>query len=182
MVEKIKLARVRLPELEKTEPSKDVGYEEKAVIYNKDGSIRKQRGGKRAGAGRKGAKNKLSLAARQAAARTGELPHEFLLRVSRGKVRAIDGEKVDLAMRLEAAKAAAPYYAPKLTSVSQESKVQVQVLQISQDKLKSLSPEELDVLERVLDRLQRSDTGDQSGEVDQAEQNLFAATLDASIH
>jgi len=49
-------------------------------------------GGKRNGAGRKaGSVNKASAVAREEAAKTGELPHEFLLRVSRGEM--IDGRR-----------------------------------------------------------------------------------------
>ena len=76
----------------------------------------------------KGSVGKLSLAAREAARLTGELPHEFLLRVTRGEViaqpmRLDSGETrtvyqiPDLPMRVDAAKAAAPYFAPKLSAV-----------------------------------------------------------------
>ncbi len=43
------------------------------------------------------------------------LPHEFLLSVTRGET--IDGYMPSFAERLEAAKAAAPFYAPKLSAV-----------------------------------------------------------------
>lgn len=85
--------------------------------------------GKR-GAGRPmGALGRLSKAARELAASTGELPHEFLLRVARGEVISTDvmdptsGElkKIyqvpELPMRIDAAKAAAPYFAPKLSAI-----------------------------------------------------------------
>lgn len=73
-------------------------------------------GGKRPGAGRKpGAVNKMTTHAREAAKATGELPHEFLLRVARGEV--IDGMPPEFKDRMAAAVAAAPYYAPKLSSV-----------------------------------------------------------------
>jgi hypothetical protein len=72
-------------------------------------------GGRRDGAGRKpGAVNKITQRAREAAARTGELPHEFLLRISRGEE--IDGHTPEFAERVDAAKAAAPYYAPRLAT------------------------------------------------------------------
>ena len=87
--------------------------------------------------GRKpGSRNKLTRAAVAAAAATGELPHEFLLRVSRGepfveahciKTKAEDGSVRDEWMgrtrrptadeRISAATSAAPYYAPKLASI-----------------------------------------------------------------
>lgn len=77
-------------------------------------------GGRREGAGRKpGGLNKMSAAAREIAARTGELPHEVLLRVSRGET--IDGYKPSFAERMDAAKAAAPYYAPKLAATTLEA-------------------------------------------------------------
>lgn len=76
-----------------------------------------------------GSAQKLAIESRLRAQMTGELPHEFLLRVARGElikgqawdpVRqcAVDVyESADLATRIDAAKAAAPYYAPKLQSV-----------------------------------------------------------------
>jgi hypothetical protein len=59
--------------------------------------------------------SKVNRLAIEAAHRTGLLPHEFLLKISRGG--RIDGVKPDLAMRIGCAKAAAPYYAPKLSAV-----------------------------------------------------------------
>jgi hypothetical protein len=92
-------------------------------------------GGRQPGAGRpKGALSKVTAKAKQAAMETGLLPHEWLLLVSRGegikhkrwvvKYDAKGNEKskelveeevyTDFATRLDAAKAAAPFYAPKL--------------------------------------------------------------------
>lgn len=76
-----------------------------------------------------GAANRLALEARARARETGELPHEFLLRVMRGEI--IEGqvwdtvrqcavvvyESADLQTRIDAAKACAPYFAPKMSSV-----------------------------------------------------------------
>ena len=74
-------------------------------------------GGRREGAGRKrGAVNRMTMAARANAAQTGELPHEFLLRVARGET--IDGARPTLERRIDAAKAAAPYYAARLTTTT----------------------------------------------------------------
>lgn len=79
------------------------------------------RGGKRPGAGRKPTSvNRMSKAAREKAAETGILPHEFLLAVSQG--HDIDGHRPSFVERLDAAKAAAPYYAPKLSSVESTGK------------------------------------------------------------
>jgi hypothetical protein len=58
----------------------------------------------------------LSQEAIEAATKTGELPHEFLLRVLRGE--AIDGEKPAFDKRIDAAKAAAPYFAPRLATAT----------------------------------------------------------------
>jgi len=73
------------------------------------------RGGARPGAGRKlGSMNRLSNRAREQAMTTGDLPHEFLLRVARGEE--IDGHIPTFAERIDAAKAAAQYFAPRLTA------------------------------------------------------------------
>ena len=73
------------------------------------------RGGARPGAGRKvGAVQKVAREAREKAAASGMLPHEFLLAIMRDEV---EGVKATFEQRLDAAKAAAPYYAPKLASV-----------------------------------------------------------------
>ncbi|MEB2499549.1 hypothetical protein [Burkholderia cenocepacia] len=89
-------------------------------------------GGKRSGAGRKrGAVTRISQEARERAAQTGELPHEFLLRVVRGEDAFFDsvqvnGESVEIqrkptfAERVDAAKAAAPYFQPRLAATEIE--------------------------------------------------------------
>ena len=92
-------------------------------------------GGRQPGAGRpKGALSKVTAKAKQAAMETGLLPHEWLLMVSRGegikhkrwvikydakgneKSRDLVEEEVyaDFPTRIDAAKAASPYYAPRL--------------------------------------------------------------------
>lgn len=63
----------------------------------------------------RGALNKASREQRERAATSGMLPHEFLLAVTRGE--AIGGYVPSFAERLEAAKAAAPFFAPKLSAV-----------------------------------------------------------------
>lgn len=82
------------------------------------------RGGARAGAGRKaGGTNLVSRAAREAAAKTGMLPHEILMRLGRGeKVAGFDlgkdekgkPKKLSVETRLDCLKASASFYAPKL--------------------------------------------------------------------
>ena len=63
----------------------------------------------------KGALNRVSRETRDKAAASGMLPHEFLLTVVRGE--AVDGYTPSFAERLDAAKAAAPFFAPKLSSI-----------------------------------------------------------------
>jgi hypothetical protein len=76
------------------------------------------RGGARDGAGRKvGTRNKRTTAVIETARANGQLPHEFLCAISQGKE--IDGHIPTFAERLEAAKAAAPFYAPKLANIDQ---------------------------------------------------------------
>jgi hypothetical protein len=79
-------------------------------------------GGRRQGAGRKtGSLNKISQRAREEAEKTGELPHEFLLRVSRGE--SIDGHEPGFSERIDAAKAAAPYFAPRLSTTAIDASI-----------------------------------------------------------
>ena len=67
-------------------------------------------GGARPGSGRpKGARDKLEREASEAAALEGVMPKDFLLGIVRDKEQPLD-------IRMEAAKAAAPYYHPKLAS------------------------------------------------------------------
>lgn len=94
-------------------------------------------GGPRPGSGRpKGSVTKVTAKAREAAMETGLLPHEWLLKVSRGegikhkrwvvkydakgneKSRELVEEEIyaDFSTRLDAAKAAAPFYAPRLAT------------------------------------------------------------------
>jgi hypothetical protein len=69
-------------------------------------------GGKRAGAGRPpGSRNRATKEAREAAAASGELPLEYMLRVMRDK-------KSTRARRDDMAKAAAPYIHPRLQSTT----------------------------------------------------------------
>jgi hypothetical protein len=73
-------------------------------------------GGKRPGAGRpKGAVAKLTAATVARPKSTGELPHEFLLRVVRGE--SIDEQVLTLEQRIAAAVSVAPYFAPKLAAI-----------------------------------------------------------------
>jgi hypothetical protein len=74
------------------------------------------RGGKRPGAGRKaGARNKRTAEMVAEAAANGMLPHDFLCAVSQGMI--VDGHVPTFTERMTAANAAAPFFAPKLSSV-----------------------------------------------------------------
>ena len=88
------------------------------------------RGGYRVGSGRKpNSTNRLAKEAREKAQASGELPHEFLLRIARGEVITreyrnpatghieIVEEQYSFDDRKDAAKAAAPYFAPKISTV-----------------------------------------------------------------
>lgn len=117
-------------------------------------------GGRQPGAGRpKGALSKVTAKAKQAAMETGLLPHEWLLMVSRGegikhkrwvikydakgneKSRDLVEEEVyaDFSTRIDAAKAASPYYAPRLAvqtvSVSGNSDAVAETLKSIAEKL-----------------------------------------------
>ncbi len=77
-------------------------------------------GGKRTGAGRKpGATNKVTRAAKEKALKGGISPLEYMLKVMRRPIPAKVGVEIKLqheAVRMDAAKAAAPYIHPKLSS------------------------------------------------------------------
>lgn len=77
------------------------------------------RGGKRPGAGRPRGGNKTSAKVIADAQSSGELPHEFLLRVARGEKigDGPEGHVPTFAERIAAAKEAAPFYAPRLSTV-----------------------------------------------------------------
>lgn len=77
------------------------------------------RGGKRPGAGRpKGAISKMAQEAREKASEQGITPLDYMLHLLRD-------EELDADTRFEAAKAAAPYLHPKLSSVEMNANVSV---------------------------------------------------------
>ena len=79
------------------------------------GSGRK-RGSKNPNAGRRrGSLNRLTRVVAAEFARTGLLPHEILLRICQG--RRIAGFRLTTDDRIKAAKAAAPYYHPRLRAI-----------------------------------------------------------------
>lgn len=74
------------------------------------------RGGKRDGAGRpKGAPNKASAERAAAVAESGQTPVDFMLEVMRDRSK-------EHAVRLDAAKAVAPYIHPKLANIEHTGK------------------------------------------------------------
>jgi hypothetical protein len=94
------------------------------------------RGGARPGAGRpKGAVSRMTQKAREEAAAVGMLPHEFLAAVARGEE--IDGHLPTFEERVDAAKAAAPFYAPKLAA----TQVTASITRSHEDMLDELSRE-----------------------------------------
>lgn len=113
-------------------------------------------GGKRAGAGRpKGSVQKITAQAREEAKASGLLPHEWLLMVARGepigqkrwevkydkKGNVVSKELVtdivypDLPMRQDSAKAAAPFYAPKLAAQTVDMNATMGVHKLSDEEL-----------------------------------------------
>lgn len=78
----------------------------------------------------------MSAAAVAQAKATGELPHEFLLRVVRGD--RIDDQVPTLEQRIAAAVSVAPYFAPKLAAIEQRIETKVRAVVSS----KPLSKEE----------------------------------------
>lgn len=87
------------------------------------------RGGARSGAGRrKGQVNRVTAAQREAAAASGEMPIDYMLRVMRA--RDVDDERRD-----DMAKAVAPYLHPRLANVEHKGKgggpIKVEFIQYS---------------------------------------------------
>ena len=87
-------------------------------------------GGSRPGAGRKpGAANKMTQAAREAAAKGGMMPLDYLLSIMRDEAN-------DLDTRKDAAKAAAPYCHARLASIAHSGpdggSIVVQIMRFSE--------------------------------------------------
>lgn len=77
----------------------------------------RKRGSKNPNAGRKpGSLNRLTKIVAAECAKTGQFPHEVLLRICRGE--RIESYEPTAHDRFRAAKAAAPYYAPKLRATA----------------------------------------------------------------
>lgn len=120
------------------------------------------RGGSRPGAGRrKGVPNKASAARQKRVAATGVTPLEYMLGVMRDA-------KADTSRRDDMAKACAPYVHPKLASVQHAGPNGGPIQTFDVTKLKGMTTEELDLLERALVQIGIVD-GDPGREGDQAE-------------
>lgn len=96
---------------------------------------------------------------RKWAFRSGIMPHEFMLRLMRGEK--VDGYKCSIQERIDIAKAVAPYFVPKLQNIAHtgednEGPVRMNSLNISTHALKSLDNVELDLLEKVVGKLEGS--------------------------
>lgn len=126
-------------------------------------------GGARKGAGRpKGTLAKVTNKTREAAMATGLLPHEWLLKISRGEmitqqiaIRDIETGEVsyelmeiypDFDTRVEAAKSAAPYYAPRLATQNVKLGGGVGLGILDPKALRGLSPHELDNMIALLSK------------------------------
>src|ERR1700754_354835 len=115
------------------------------------------RGGKRDGAGRKrGVPNKASQERQKRVAATGITPLDYMLKVMRDS-------KADAGRRDEMAKAAAPYVHPKLASMQHTGKGGGPIRTLELSRLKGMTAEELEVLERALVQIGIAE-GDQDGE------------------
>ena len=92
------------------------------------------RGGKRVGAGRPpGSATRRTREIADRAAESGMLPHELLLAISRGE--AIGGVTPTFEQRLEAARHAAPYFAPKLAAIDMTSEGRLTIYDVSDEPL-----------------------------------------------
>src|SRR5579885_862765 len=117
-------------------------------------------GGKRPGAGRpKGARNKRTRQMIEDAQSKGLLPHEVLASVARGEGMLCslfdeDGQPVgqpfmvypSLDQRIDAAKAAAPFYAPRLTSIEHGGGISVtrNASDLSDEELAAIAAQDTD--------------------------------------
>lgn len=133
--------------------------------------------------GRKtGTPNRMSKEIREKAAESGELPHEFMLRVMRlgpgGKIK--EGTPDEYILTWDDIKWAASgcinYYAPKLSSINVGgSKEVIRILHIESHQLQGLTLDELAILEKVFGRLESTQVIE--GEVIDADPKDYEATL-----
>lgn len=125
-------------------------------------------------------------AAREYAFRTGEPPHLFLLRISRGEIiedGTPKGHRPTIAERIDCAKACAQYFVPKLGSLAVREEPDApptQQLVFNEEALESLSPHELAIFEKVFGTIiGRTDKREDKDKADKKQsENRFTRTLD----
>lgn len=96
------------------------------MTEKKSVSISSKNGGRRPGAGRKkGSPNKKTAELQKAVEESGVTPLEFMLNIMREPITGLEPKDQLQAMmlRFEAAKAAAPYVHPRLSSVDMKASV-----------------------------------------------------------
>lgn len=128
-----------------------------------------------------GSPNKASKEIRAKAAESGELPHEFALRVMRlGPGKTIMKHEITWDDVKWAVITAAPFYAPKMSATqhSGPNNGPIPFAHIDPHMLAKAKPEELLILERFFGRLQEGgDTHDDTPNVSDAEAEAYARTL-----
>jgi hypothetical protein len=125
-------------------------------------------------------------AARDWAYQTGELPHMFLLRVARGEAVKPGNVKPTFEEQVDAAKACAGYFAPKLQSVSIADKEEHEPptqLVFNEEVLESLNDAELLIFQKIFGKLLgRSDPGASADNADKKKaENRYSRTLDLKV-
>jgi hypothetical protein len=111
------------------------------------------------------------------ALRSGEMPHIFLLRVSRGET--IDGHKPSFETRIEAARFCAPYLIPRLRLIelsdAERDPRPTEQLVFNEDVLETLSEAELAIFRKMFSKI----TGrvDPKPEPEAAQPNRYRRTL-----
>lgn len=119
-------------------------------------------------------------AAREWAFTTGEMPHMFLLRVSRGEM--IDNHRPTMDERIDCAKACAQYFVPKLGSLAVKEdteQVPTQQMVFNEDALESLTPDELATFEKVFGKLLgRGDSREGEDQKNKKPVKNYSRTLD----
>lgn len=119
-------------------------------------------------------------AIREWAFQSGELPHVFLLRVARGEK--IDKHKPTFEDRIDAAKACAAFFAPKLQAMAVQDvtppQQQPNTFVLDAAKLGALSDDELTILEKVFHKLDGSSDETTGRKTITASPDEYKETLD----
>jgi len=127
-------------------------------------------------------------AAREHAFQTGEMPHLFLLRISRGEViedGTPRGHRPTIEERIDCAKACAQYFVPKLGSLAVKDDTDTtprQQMVFNEEALESLTPDELDVFQRVFGKLLgRGDSREDANTRDKKPVKEYSRTIDLKV-